>query len=255
MTLAFASLPCPDSLFRRFDPRWKLAAVLIFVACLAALRTLPATATGLLATLLLAALARLPVRWYLKRLAPVWLLMALFAISLPFLVRGGEPLVEWGPITLWWPGVRLAALVFCKATAIVTLLLVLLGSAPLHVTLRAAHSLRVPGLLIQLAVLSYRYLFVIADEVSRLRVAVRARGYRNRFSRHSYRTIGHLSGTILVRSADRAERVAQAMRCRGFSGRFHALTTFRTAWADVAGFVALAVVAGSILAWDLARYL
>ena len=41
------------------------------------------------------------------------------------------------------------------------------------------------GLLVQLTLLSYRYLFLLADELGRLRIALRVRGYRNRVAAHS----------------------------------------------------------------------
>jgi cobalt/nickel transport system permease protein len=121
---------------------------------------------------------------------------------------------------------------------------VLLVSAPLDATLKAAHALLVPGLLIQLGLLSYRYLFVLGDELDRLRVALRVRGFRNRASRHGYRTVGHAAGTLLVRGYERAERVSAAMRCRGFDGRFRSLADFRTRLVDV---LALGLVVASSL--------
>ena len=130
--------------------------------------------------------------------------------------------------------------ILLKATATLTCVLVLLASAPLDVTLKAAHALRLPGVLVQLALLTCRYVFVVADELARLRVALRVRGFRNRATAHSYRTVGQVAGTLLVRGAERAERVGQAMRCRGFDGRFRSLTAFRTRAADVLAFVAVA---------------
>jgi len=109
----------------------------------------------------------------------------------------------------------------------------------------------VPGLLVQLALLSYRYLFVLAEELSRLRVALRVRAFRSRVSAHSYRTIGHVAGALLVRGYERAERVGQAMRCRGFAGRFHSLAEFRTTATDVAAFALVVGCAAALLAWDV----
>ena len=95
----------------------------------------------------------------------------------------------------------------------VALALVLLATAPLDATLKAAHALRVPGLLVQLTLLSYRYLFLLADELGRLRIALRMRGYRNRANVHSYRTIGAvtrgLAGARL--GAGRARRPGHAL--------------------------------------------
>ncbi len=149
-----------------------------------------------------------------------------------------------GPATLSAAGAETALVLICKAAALVLLALVLLATAPLDATLKAAHALRVPGLLVQLTLLSYRYLFLLADELGRLRIAVRVRGYRNRANLHSYRTIGAVTGSLLVRGWERAERVGQAMRCRGFDGRFRSLSGFRTTAADVLFFVA--VVGGAV---------
>jgi cobalt/nickel transport system permease protein len=249
MTLALNPLPCPDSPLRRLDPRWKLAALLLAAGAVASLRSLPAAALGLAGALALALLARLPGRWYMMRLGATAVFLAPFVLTLPFLLRdrGTSP-----ALGLWHVpyGLAVALLLSAKALTIVTLLLVLLATAPLESTLKAAHSLRLPGLLVHLALLTYRYLFVIASELGRLRVALRVRGYRNRATRHSYRTVGHVAGTLLARSAERAERVGQAMRCRGFDGRFRSLSGFRTRPADVLAFLLVAGAAASLLVWD-----
>jgi cobalt/nickel transport system permease protein len=238
MTLAFTPPPCPDSPLRRLDPRWKLAALAVAALAAAVLRTVPAAAAALAGALLLALLARLPPRWFLGRLGATALFVALFALPLPLLLDGG-PAWRWGSLRLSAHGAAVALLLCLKAAAVVTLFLVLLASAPLDATLKAAHSLRVPGLVVQLALLTYRYLFLLADELARLRTALRVRGFRNRASRHAYRTIGRVAGTLLVRGYERGERVGQAMRCRGFDGRFRSLTAFRTRPADVLTFAAV----------------
>src|SRR5262249_6216307 len=130
-------------------------------------------------------------------------------------------------------GIRLAVLVVIKALTIVTLILVLLASTPLIELLKAARDLRVPGLAVHLIVLTYRYVFLIAEELSRVRTALRVRGYRNRMNRHSYRTVGSVAGTLLVRGQERAERVSQAMLSRGFDGKFRSIRSFVTRWPDV----------------------
>ncbi len=143
-----------------------------------------------------------------------------------------------------------AVVLVCKAAALVTLALVLLATAPLDATLKAAHALHAPGLLVQLTLMSYRYLFLLADELGRLRTALRLRGYRNRANLHSYRTIGAVTGALLVRGWERAERVGQAMRCRGFDGRFRSLSDFRTTGADVLAFAVIVVAAAAVCTLD-----
>ena len=250
MTLAFSAPPQTPSLVSRLDPRWKLAALLIAAALVATLHTLPATVAALAASLLLALLSRLPVRWFLDRLAAVALFLALFTLPLPWLLTGEGPVWTYGPLRLSWHGVEVAVLVAAKAIALVTLLLTAQATASLEATLKAAHALRVPGLFVQLVLLTYRYVFVLADELRRLRIALRVRGYRNRVRRHSYRTAGHIAGTLLVRGYERAERVAQAMRCRGFDGQFRSLTAFRTHIGDVLAFLLITASAAALAVWD-----
>lgn len=250
MTLAFSLPPPPRSVLSRLDPRWKLASLLFVAAVVAALHTLRVASIACVAALLLAVLARLPSLWFLERLGAAALFLALFTAPLPWLLVGDGPSWAYGPIQFSWYGVEVALLLAAKAVALVTLFLILQATAPLETTLKAAHCLRIPALLVQLSLLTYRYVFVLAEELRHLRIALRVRGYRNRIRRHSYRTAGHVAATLLVRGYERAERVGQAMRCRGFNGQFRSLKNFGTHPADVMAFFLLAASAAALAVWD-----
>jgi cobalt/nickel transport system permease protein len=208
-------------------------------------------ATALAMTLVLAAIARVPGRWFCSRVAVAAVALSPFLIILPLTVdRGGSSFTIAG-IPLSVAGFIAAGALICKTIAIVGLMLILLASAPLHETLRAAQRLHVPGLLIQLSQMSYRYLFLLLDELNRIRVALRVRGFRNRMNRHSYHTVGRIAGTLLVRGSERADRVAQAMRCRGFDGTFRGIDAFRTTLIDVVAFAVIAAAYATLLVWDV----
>jgi cobalt/nickel transport system permease protein len=236
MTLAFDPPPTVDSPVARLDPRWKLAALAAAVAAAAAVHSPGPALAALGGALLLALVSRLPPRWYFGRLGALAMALAPFAIVMP-IVQG-------------MAGARLAGLLAAKATAVVTLALVGLATAPLPTNLHAAQALRLPGTLVHVLLLSYRYLFVLADELDRLRRAIRVRGFRPRVDRHTYRTVGHVVGTLVVRGAERAEGVAHAMRCRGFDRQFRSLTAFRTTAADVGFFLVVVAAAAGVVAWD-----
>ena len=248
MTLAARERPVPSSPLSRWDARWKLAAVLLAVVAVAALDHLGPAVAAFGVALALLALARLPGRWVRPRLAVFALAALPFVLVLPFTLDG--PAWEVGPVRLSEPGVAAGLAVLCRGLAIGALTLVLVGTAPLHQTFTAAARLRVPGLLVLLALLAYRYTVLLSDELRRMRTAVRVRGFRPAATAHGYRTLGHLSGAVLVRGADRADRVAAAMRCRGFDGRLHTLAAFRTTGADVAGFAGLVAGAAALVVWD-----
>ena len=253
MSLTLEQLPARDSPLGRLDARWRLTALAVFAAAAAVVQTLPAVGAAYAASLLLALAARLPPGWYLARVGTVAPFLAMFAVWLPFCLDGAGPVWHLGPLEVSWHGVEVALRLCLKALAILTAVLALLAAAPLHVNLAAAHAVRVPGVLVSLTLLTYRYVFLLAGELARVRVALRVRGYRNRAAVHSYRTVGHVAGVLLVRSYERAERVGQAMRCRAFDGRFRSLAEFRTTPGDVAAFLLVAVVAAGLVAWDVAQ--
>jgi cobalt/nickel transport system permease protein len=252
MTLKLKPFPLSDSSLARLDPRWKLATIVVAAVAVSLLHYLPAAALALAGSLLLAALGRLPVRWYLARMTAAAALMVWFAIILPFVLDDEKPGAIIAGVHLGY-GLTVAMLLCCKAFAIVTLVLVHLATTPLPSSLKAAHALHVPGLMVQVAMLAYRYVYVVGGEFVRLRNALRVRGFRSRANRHSYRTIGQVSGTLLVKGYERAERVGQAMYCRGFDGRFRALSTFRTRPSDVLFLVLTVACAGAIVAWDIVK--
>ncbi len=250
MTLAFSTPPLARSFVSRLDPRWRLAALLFAAGVAATLHRLPPAAVAAVLALLLAFLARLPARWFFQRLAALAVFLALFTLPLPWLLADEGPAWSWGPLRFSPHGARTAVLLASKAVTIVTLLLIVQATAALETTLQAAHALRIPGLAVQLGLLTYRYVFVLADELARLRIALRVRGYRNRANRHSYRTAGNIAGTLVVRGSERAERVAQAMRCRGFNGQFLSLLSFKTHLADVVLFGTITGAAVALGVWD-----
>ena len=74
-----------------------------------------------------------------------------------------------------------------------------------------------------LLLFTVRYLGVLDAEHRRLRQAMRTRGFVARSDHHTWRSLGWLTGMLLVRSLERSRRIFEAMRCRGFRGRFYLL--------------------------------
>lgn len=99
----------------------------------------------------------------------------------------------------------------------------------------------------------YRYLFVIADEGSRM---VRSLEMRTcGFAPSGCRVYGSLVGHLLLRSMARAERIYCAMVARGFSGEIRGLrkTVFQQAdWVFLLGWMAFFIAART---WNLAGML
>jgi cobalt/nickel transport system permease protein len=241
----------PNSPLARWDARWKLSALLIAGFGVALLDHLATSVVALTAWFLLLLMARLPRRWVRGRLGLFGFAALPFVLILPFTLDPFGPGWNLGPVHVSERGIVAGLSVFCRCLAIGCLALILLGTAPLHHTLAAAHKLKVPGLLVLLVGLAYRYAFLLGDESRRIRIALRTRGFRARANRHGYRTLGHITGAILVRGADRADRVTDAMRCRGFDGTFRTTITFRTTAADFISWLLVIVAIAVIIMCDV----
>src|SRR4051812_15770166 len=100
MSFSLEPLPSTDSFLGRLDPRWKLAALALAAAAAAALHTLPPVRAALAGAAALGAAALLPWRWYRARAGTVLLFLGLFALPLPFLLKGDAPVWQVGPLTV-----------------------------------------------------------------------------------------------------------------------------------------------------------
>jgi cobalt/nickel transport system permease protein len=235
MTLAWRESSVADSLLSRWDSRWQLAAFLLFGLGVLLQEQFLTLSISFLLTIVLALLARVQSSVLVARIG----LLLLVAIPLLVVVPLTKPSA--------WP---LAVSAGLRLITLGILSLTLLRSQPISQILAAAHHLKFPRILIILVQLTYRYSFVIAAEVRRMRIALRSRGFRLKTDLHTYRTMSYAIGGVLVQSSDRAERVSEAMRCRGFDGDYHSLTRFQTQLADVLGFLLLISCGIAILMLD-----
>jgi cobalt/nickel transport system permease protein len=107
--------------------------------------------------------------------------------------------------------------------------------------LHALERLRAPRLLVLIAGFMYRYLFVVAAEVARMRTALGARGYRPRHALQAA-ALGRAATALFLRTYSRAERVHLAMVARGYRQAPRRLGTLALGRADALFAVALLAV-------------
>jgi cobalt/nickel transport system permease protein len=234
------------------DPRARILAVLGFAGVVILLDQPVALSVALALALVVAGLARLPLRRTLRQLAAMDAFVILMLLMLPF-TTPGRALFALGPLTASAEGLRLAVDIALTANAILLMLLALVGQLEPVVIGHALHRLRMPTVLVQLLQFTVRYVGLIDAELGRMRIAMRARGFVPGTDWHSYRSLGYALGMLLVRSLERSERVLCAMKCRGFTGQFPVLDAlrFRTVDAGLAAMTTLALVSLLLLEWQL----
>jgi len=209
----------------RLDPRCKLAAAALLTLIVAVLTRCSALWAALIVSLGLVLIARLDINKVARSLLIVNTFIFFLWLVVPFTVSGNA-LWQMGPLALTNEGLMLAARVTIKSNAIALVFIALVATQPVATVGPALGSLKVPGKLVQLLLLTYRYIFVIEQEYRRLSRAAIIRGFLPRTNLHTYKTYAYMAGILFVRAGLRAERVHQAMRCRGYNGRLHTLHQF-----------------------------
>lgn len=201
------------------DPRARLAATLIFLVSIAFVRDVKILAAAVLIGVLAAVIARLPAASTMRRLATVEGFLLLLLVSLPITVPGREMFGAFG-ISASWEGFERAIQIVARVNAGILVIAALISTMGTSALAGAMVGIGIPATLANLLQLTVRYIALFQEEYARLRCAMRARAFQPGSDRHSWRTLGHLIGMLIVRSVERAERVSRAMRCRGFQGRF-----------------------------------
>lgn len=145
----------------------------------------------------------------------------------------------------------LSLMVLCKAMGAVSAMYFLSLNTPVTDVTLALERLRVPKLLVELMELIYRFIFVLTETASRIRLAQESRlGYQG--VRRSLSSLGTLASMVFLRAWRKADRVYTALESRGYSG---SLVTLSGGYARGAWLYPLtaAVAAVQLAAWYLER--
>jgi cobalt/nickel transport system permease protein len=168
----------------------------------------------------------------LSRNAPA--LMAGFVISglplLPFLARTALVLPFAGVFALFAAiggDSDRAILLLLRSWLSIAAILLVAGTTPMPHLLNAMRRLGVPAMLVQVIQLVYRYLFVIAEQVWRMRNAAASRA-----GHASFRAAANTVTSLFARSYSRADSTYRAMLARGYTGDIPVLVRTRMDWVD-----------------------
>jgi len=227
-----------ESPVHQLDPRAKLVGfALLIIVCVTTPPNLCAAFAaylGLEAAILL--MSRLPWKHVLKRMLVVLPFILVVAAFLPFFSKGGGS-YNLGPVTVSGHGLIVLWNVAVKSTVSVLAVILLSSTTPFPELLRGMEKLKVPHLLTTLLSFTYRYIFVLMDEMQRMRRARDSRGWSGRWLWQA-KVIGHMIAALFLRSYERGERVYAAMLARGYDGGARVLYLHQFGVME-AGFLAL----------------
>lgn len=166
-------------------------------------------------------LSRLPFSYLISRLRyPGWFILAVVFL-IPFTV-GDTTLWQWGWLEFKLEGSQTALLIVVRFFCILTLSLVLFGTAPFIHSIKALRSLGLPKAIVDMTLLSYRYLEELGETLGTMQKAIQLRGFdRHKLNRRYLQVIASLVGSLFVRSYERSNRIYHAMILRGYGNNYN----------------------------------
>lgn len=229
-----------ESFIHGLDPRIKIISVISLI--LSIIFTSPTSFSSfalyalLIATLIL--LSKIPAGFILKRSFVVVPFVLMVALFIPFFkegeVAGGYSFGSFR-VTVTYSGLMVFWNVLVKAYLSILCMILLMASTKFSALLKALEKLRLPKLFIMILSFMYRYIFVVVDELMKMKQAKESRsvGGSRRFH---IKALTNMIGVLFIRSYERAELVYMAMCSRGFNGTTSTIYNFRIGKKDI-GFI------------------
>jgi len=232
-----------NSPIHHIEPRIKIISFGILIVAAVFAGSIRAASLFLILAVLILILSRLPFRFILKRVKVICVFVVPILVLMPLTVPG-TPLFSAGILVFSKEGLLFAVLVAVRSVAAIILVITMLGTQRFDTTLKALSMLYVPGIIIQMLLFTYRYIYVMIDEFMKILSSMQAKGYRFRFNRHGLSMTGNLIGMLLIKSYERAERVYQAMISKGYTGKPISFSSFKITGTDCL-FCSVAIIAAS----------
>lgn len=215
---------------RDVNPRLKLAlglcSILVCVFSTSPLAPLLVAATIGAATVFL---AKIPARFYLKLLA-VPLAFALLSCAAVIFVRGGDAIFTFTSsilgvrLEISQDGLNLALLLLARTIGGMSSLFFIALTTPMIEVFSILKSVGLPGFLIELSMLIYRYIFVLLDQAATIHSAQTMRlGGSN--MRSALSAFSMLTSVLFLSAWEQGERLIVAMDSRCYDGRLDVMDT------------------------------
>lgn len=213
-----------DSPVSRRSPTVRLlgTVTIAFGAALLPLGAWPQMAALGVLVLALAAAARIPPTAFALRLAAPLGFVVLVSVAILALAPG-EAVARFGPVAVTDAGLLRFGSVLGRAAVALGAAVILVSTTPFDELVRALRAVHLPGVVTTSLGLAYRFLYILNDEVERLRRAARSRNAAEGATPRRRLLMG-IAGAALQRSFSRSERIHRAMLARGFTGEMPALT-------------------------------
>ncbi len=226
----FKSVGILDTPLRRLDGRVKTVFFLVGIIVAAVVSHWYLAAALWLAALAIYSTLRLPWRLLALRLAIPFGVAWLVLLTLLF-TNGSHPLVTLlskpFALVIYSEGIERGILIMLRILAAVTLACVLSCSTPMVEILETLRIFKLPGLMVDIADMMFRYVFIMAEVGRNMHQAQMSRTTRRLPWMERIRHAGNIAIHVITKSLDHSTKIYNAMLSRGYSEENTAPLYFR----------------------------
>lgn len=191
-----------DNFLSRVDARIKMFFVFAGIITILFSRAVQACVIVSLLALIFLISVRIPFKAILFRMLPPLAMAAVIALL---------------NLIVYDKGIFESLLLMGKVTGCVSLVIFLSMTTPANELLGASLWFRIPKTWIEIAAVTYRYVFVLIEDAVTMKDAQMVRlGYSNLSK--SMHSLAELAGSVFIRAYDQSIVTADAMRMRGYTG-------------------------------------
>ena len=204
-----------------WEPRTRIISLSVLIISLAMAGSIRQAAAGLIISFCLVLISRLPFSHVSRFMKWPAIFLLPLAVIVPFTAGGDKvalPAVSFLSIAPSAQGILLGILLLTRGLAAALVALVIVSTAPFTVTIRALEDLGLPGSLTQLFLFSYRYVFLLNDELQTMSRSMICKGFAKKSDLNTLRVLAIALTMLFIRSYERALGVFYSMLSRGYSG-------------------------------------
>lgn len=168
-------------------------------------------------SLLILFLGKIPYKFYLKFLLVPFLFAFITFVYMALFFGVGAPVYDLGIFAVTVDGFNRGFLVFARIMGGFSCLAFLALTTPMTELFSVFERLRVPKVVLEIAMLMYRYIFVFLEEGINMYHSQETRlGYSN--FKQSYKSLGMLASNIFIKTWMKGEQVYVSMESRCYNG-------------------------------------
>ncbi len=220
------------SILHNWDVRWKLFSLFIFIFTCSAVKSSYNYFIIVFFIISLMLFSKIKIIEILKSIRIPFMFLFIM-ISILILTSGGEIIFKYGIFTIYKTGIDRGINILVKSLSMYLIIYVLFNTSKIHLLMKSLIFFKIPSSFVLIILFTYRYIFFYMEDIKKLFVSAKLRGYSMLNNKQSRNTVYSMLVNMLIRSYEQSDRIYKAMKLRGFNGEFKTLDEFKSVWSDV----------------------